>query len=281
MKVAIRSVLVVAFGLSWSTTGVGQAAVLPVGGARLWLETENGEGTAYNSSAGIVTTWLDQSGNDIDMFVQVGHESRRPSLTAPIAAINNHLAIRFNDSDYLYNNTASRVFPIGTTVSTIFAVFAVETLSGVRAVFDTEGDNTTNRFLLATNGSALLVARDGSGGSMTSPALSAVTYYYATALLNGASSFLQENGEDQVTGTITTTPVANGNDTILGARFARDQYFLGGDLVELIIYNSALSSENIGLVEEYLADKYFPVAEPSSTLLMSIGACGLLRRRRS
>jgi hypothetical protein len=282
MRVAIHSIFVAVLGLIWLVTSVVQAAVLPVSGARLWLETENGEGIAYSSSAGVVNTWLDQSGNGIDMTDLDPDAGSRPTLTSSIAAINNHLAVRFDGlDDYLRNGSSTRVFPAGTTSSTVFAVFAFDTTATTKTIFDTESDSSTNRHLFGVvAGSTLLLVRDGGAGSITSTTLTAGSYYSSTGLIDGASSFLREAGVGQVNGTISNTAVTGGNDIAIGSRYSLDNSFFKGDLVELIVYNSALSSGNIALVEQYLTNKYFPVPEPHSLLLMMIGACGFLRRRK-
>jgi hypothetical protein len=137
------------------------------------------------------------------------------------------------------------------------ALHFTEGLAGIRTVFwvvRAEEGVTGYRFLLGD--ASRLDFCSGSGAQIWS------SWYASTAIRNGETRL---NGE-VVDGTITERPtslsvislVTTGD--VSADAFSRDRTYTGrswhGDLAELIIYNRALSPEEVRSVEEFLAARY-------------------------
>lgn len=77
-----------------------------------------------------------------------------------------------------------------------------------------------------------------------------------TAKISAGDIDLRLNGTQVATNSGTYVPLGSGN-AYVGADFASSlQNYFKGDIYEIIVYNSALSNDNIELVEGYLARKY-------------------------
>lgn len=237
----------------------GPAAVLPVSGARLWLETENGEGVAYQSSGGMVDVWLDQSGTGINMNVLSGHTARRPALTAPLAALNNHAALSFDGANDYLRNGLTRVFTGGD--ATVFAVYRASSPATNAFIYDTEPDNGLGRRSLQFHqDNHTSFSRDGVGGGAINTAVRpAGSYLRFTGVIDGAGSFTRINGANQVNGNISDAVVTCG-DIAIGARFSIDSAFYNGNIAELIVYERVLNGTELASVESYLSQKYSSAA---------------------
>jgi len=265
-------------GLMVVALDTAHAATLPVAGARAWYETENGEGTAYNSSGGFVDSWLDQSGNGFHVSNTAGN---RPAFVSSIPELNNQSALGFDgDDDRLFGNHA--VFTTG--VATIFAVSQVPaTPDGIAAYFDTGPDGGSQRwFMIAFDDPLQLRFGRDDGTTIDNPNLPPLGELTTiTVVADGANSSLSIDGATQVTGNVSNDVNSNVAPFVLGSRFSmlpNHQHF-DGNYAELIIYDSVLSAPDRLAVESYLESKYVP--EPSTLGLL--GVVGLLfgaRRRR-
>lgn len=105
-----------------------------------------------------------------------------------------------------------------------------------------------------------------------------------TAVFNGDASLLRVGGAQ-------VGPLNPGSHTLTGLTIGgmgplpnRGYGALNGQIAELLVYNTALDSDQIAEVEAYLTAKYFTIPEPSALILVAMGLAGLLayawRKRR-
>jgi hypothetical protein len=96
-----------------------------------------------------------------------------------------------------------------------------------------------------------------------------------STVITGSSHFAYANGTNlNLTGTPTNSVAANANIDI-GA-YSSSGYDFVGDMSDLIIFESALSDADRGLVEAHLTN----IPEPSTTVLVGLCILPLITRRR-
>jgi len=296
-----------------------EAATLPVtDGLRLWLETENGEGIAYNTSGTEVTAWLDQSGNDFDVTSSGG---KGPRLETGVAALGGHTALDFvctakNTGDYL--SGSHQVFNTG--YATVFTVMEMSGLNwhDARMPLDTGGGSLpVDRWFMWANGSKTTAALttfgfgrdDNQGGAPTiAPPPVAGTHMLVSAVANGANPnsgiWINGGADGSDLGSISAT-ASQGPTLVLGAHSSGTVAYWNGRMAEWIVYNRVLTNDGsadpngneFNSVGWYLQDKYGlegdfvkPIGEPTGVIpepsTLAIWALGLLglalyARRRS
>jgi hypothetical protein len=91
------------------------------------------------------------------------------------------------------------------------------------------------------------------------------------------------DGAQEVSGSIGYYPLLAGFDRISGGYIngSATADFFSGDLAEVLVYNTVLSSSDRFWVENYLGDKYnIVVPEPSAMVLFAMAGWAMLWRRR-
>ena len=259
------------------------AAAIPTTNLALWLDA--GQGVTTDTSSN-VTLWQDQSGQGHDATVDPVVNS------APVLAanqINGLPAVQFNGGQTL--DIAGQVL-----TSQQFTIFAVVTdtsdvSSGLSDIFSNwTGANSVQSVFLGTASGIDGVTRsvrftDDIGGATdpnhTETGVGSVPSN-TPLILNGNStatdanifldgSLLYDNGAPLSTREL-DTPYA------VGAQGQNDFEFWQGDIAELIVYNSALSTDDFNAVNNYLDTKYLP--EPASMAMIALLGLPVLARRR-
>jgi hypothetical protein len=228
-----------------------------VGGLVLWLDATdpaaNGVQPANNAA---IASWVDKS--TAANTVSQGTGANQPTYKTNI--INSKPVVRFNGS------TTSLVKTTVTSLGSTATVFVVGTINdnGFSAGTFLEYSNagTVNTGCLVLYESALLKWRVvvatviADATYSTSLPYSAVT----TAYNNGSNSFLLVNGTQQATA-VTGNMDATSRLTLGSLVSGIAGYFLNGDIAEVIVYNSSISSAERTLVSRYLGNKWgFTVA---------------------
>ncbi len=92
------------------------------------------------------------------------------------------------------------------------------------------------------------------------------------------------NGEQVATDTSTAPLLSNAGTTLGNFRAFGSSYFFHGDLAEVLVYERALSPDEITVVQEELALIYgfelVPEPSPAAFAMAGLAGAGLLRRRR-
>jgi hypothetical protein len=276
-----------------------------ISGLQLWLKGDAGvyttgfsdDGNFGNDTAAAntqaVAGWQDFSGNN--RHVAQSTTGLQPTLQTDGSG---NKVVRFN-GDALQRSGV--VLPTNGTQFTMLTVFRVTSYSeGVASLFGQyDASNAfTSRYSYASGTALNWDEYSSTGGSPINTAASTITngqLYIGKTMQNGAASRSLSLTTDTTNASASdaapetyngSAPAlwalggryfpANGN----GTNFYR---YLGGDIAEVIIYDSAISATDLQNVNDYLLEKYFDVQfvpEPSSLSLLLIGAIGCIRRRR-
>lgn len=213
-----------------------------IAGLTFWLTPEAGvfkdAGVTAAANTDTVQQWNDQSGNGYNLTQATA--GKRPTLLTGIR--NGKPVIRFDGVD-------DAIAAVATTLPQPMTIFLVG--KNTLGTFFDSGDVSANRLIIDKNGGSSIwrfyASTNITGGTADT------NYHVFTAVANGASSLLE----------VDTTQVASGNPgassfTIinLGSLQGGVNVPLTGDIAEILIYNSALSSTNRQLVKTYLNNRY-------------------------
>ena len=213
-----------------------------IAGLTLWLKADVG---AYQDSGGTtpctngttVAVWKDQSGNGNDASQVTG--AARPTFTT--GELNGLPGVVFNDSPPTYLATSAFSLPQPCTVA-----FLAKTLNGSILQYYADGTSLNTRNVLLDPNDTTMSLYAGAVASATTPAQT--SFFAAIAVFNNASSVIN------VMGTETTglNPGAtNGAGVTVGAG-AGGTSALKGPMVEVVAYNSALTSGQRAQLMSYL-----------------------------
>jgi hypothetical protein len=212
----------------------------------LWLRADNG----ITSSSGSVSEWSDLSGSN-------NHASQTSSSNQPAIiseAINTQPAVRFNgSSNYL-------ILPYTQTIGikdNPYEAFVVAKTSNSNVQFLFSSD-TFEKYELHLNGAA---------GARFIPVASTYIDEGTNGVYSDGNPHVFSSRASSTGGTVrvdgidggTTTNNIISSDAIpfkIGYRGADATYYFNGDIAEVILYNSTLSSSDRNTVEQYLAGRY-------------------------
>lgn len=227
-------------------------AQVPTSNLKLHLTANAGITTSGDS----VNVWADQSGNGNDA-VQT-NLARRPVLVTN--SLNGEPVIHFNGvNSYLTLPTAS---DLGIQ-SNDYEIFIVSRSASV---------NTNTSFLLAGNLERYELHLNGSAGARFIPKASTYIDEGAVGDYSDTEPHLYNLRATDTYGSVTVdftnstqsnvdVQSSDAGNLYLGVRF-NNSYTLNGDIAEVLIYNTVLSSASRDSVESYLNGKY--VIDPSA-----------------
>jgi hypothetical protein len=275
MAVAVAGVL--------SAAGAASAATLTVtGGLKLWLKADAG----VTTFGGEVVSWTDSSGNGNDA---IGTPGSAPTYIASDPAIQNLPALNFNSINQRLNAGSN----VDLTQLTIFSVFRATDL-GFGAIVDmvnpsplsenyallTGHDTGQQIWHLQWNNGSFDNINTGFGNPNYLN-----TWTIRTDRHDGAgNAAMYQNGNLLVSSSGDTNPATNANNQLwIGHYQVGSTGYFGGQMAEILIYDTALSTQDRQAVEAYLNEKYItgPIPEPSTALLAAGGVVLLAGRRRS
>jgi hypothetical protein len=243
-----------------------------IAGLQLWLDATTGlfdatsGGSVVTTDGSAVARWEDQSGSGY--HVTQATLANRPVLKTGIR--NSKNAIRFdgsNDALVSANIVASNLSAMTCFVVSYIAGFGG---GGFGRYFDRGGITGRTWFVDArdvsgspANCNTVIIGSTGGAGQQTAlNSLSSANWFLSSVRWDGGTSYIanisqkinrvvSSRGEDN---SFTLSSVAN-TTYVIGNRTALDRGF-NGDFAELIIYNQALTTEQIDNVEGYLAAKW-------------------------
>lgn len=241
-----------------ASLGVGSGAFSPasISGLALWFAAHLE--TGFNDDDA-VATWTDRSGNGRNATQATG--TKRPLYKTNI--ISGKPVLRFDNTDDCL--TTAAIDFSGTAGLTLFVVTVNITSATDRIIFETSATAATNAGAIQLfRATANTVSASHRGGSSSSFTTTGTVTSAATVM---SSIFDRSLATNEVTiwlnGSTAGTRVNNnqagnhGNHAAnIGSRNNGASLPLGGDIAEIILYDTALSSDNRLLVERYLGAKY-------------------------
>lgn len=227
---------------------------LQLSGCVLWLRGDLGLTFNYSNTPATVSGWADQSGNGNN--ASQGTSANQPSFDATI--MNGWPAIKNAAGGAAYMTTGS--FSFGTAITMFAAVQPLATPQVVNRILET--NFATDYYLGTDNGGTkykLIVANPtnpegiAEGGTITVGANTLVCGTFSPAGASGTGS-LYVNGSFVASDTF-TTPSANSFPLQI-MRSASGGNNWQGYLGEAILYNRALSTNELTRVHRYLGGRY-------------------------
>jgi len=223
-----------------------------------WMDAADTATTNITSSGGLVSV-IRNKANSQNPFVQATGGNQPQTGVSTMASKN---VITFNGtSNYLSCNALAAYFTGNDTPISVFAVYNPTTLTGSPAIwFAANSGNTTilfghdngnsNTFRIFKRDDASILAQGvTTTAAASTPVMSSMSYAGSTlkAWKNGTSFY---NGSFNVG--VTTL-----NTFALGIRptSSISNYF-SGDIAEILIYNRALSDDQVASIQQYLSTKW-------------------------
>ncbi|MEQ9405563.1 MAG: T9SS type A sorting domain-containing protein [Cyclobacteriaceae bacterium] len=214
-------------------------------GLALWLKPDKGVSTSGTS----VLAWTDQGGSAITGTQGAG--ANQPTLTAN--AVNGYSSLSFDGGDYLNLGDVLDFTP-GTDEWSFFGVYNVGT-GNTGTLIARAGNGAANRqwqYGITGNDFFQII---GGGGTQQGANVATNQWNISSSIASTTDVNAWLRGTVDVTGGTIGTDTET-EDVIVGARTGGGGFQLNGELAELIIVNSALSSAARRDVESYLAIKY-------------------------
>lgn len=233
--------------------GVGLAAMraaVKALGPTLFLDAD----LITGSDGDAIKTWPDDSGNGRN-FTQ-STASYKPLLKKAANGINGHNVVRFDGTDDVLAsavNASAIITASADTFWVVFKIFAITTNSSTTYYNDTAINFSQSRGLVfRTSLGAIGYVYTGVYAN-TNKAVSTSTPYIARSRHSGGNVYLNLNG-----GSEGSTSAGNVSGLSSPASLASDSTIIYTqiDIAEVIVFNSALSAENIAIVDAYLKAKY-------------------------
>jgi hypothetical protein len=215
-----------------------------IAGLQLWLDADDSDTITLNGST--VSQWNDKSGNGY--HVSQATASNQPTLTSNV--LNSKNVLRFDGGDYLTNASATPVG--GSTNRTIFVVFNY-TGSNIRYAFmlGPNGASSGQQFGISQEiavrvsfGNRIWSSSVGSSHSIVSIVLDGTSTTDISAWQNGTSL--------SISSTLSNTINTQSSFGVGG----QGSSLLIGDVAEVLVYSSALSTSDRESVESYLSSKW-------------------------
>lgn len=241
----IGGVTYTGFQVTFPTTGTlyfsfGSKAVHPgnVTGAAVWVRADAG----VNTTGTAVTSWVNQM-NIANNFAATGNPQLTPSF------VNFNPTVSFDGSDYF--TSVSNVPATNNSNYTKFVVF--RNIGGSNFVSSqiaagTAMYSTTQALRMLHNGVAVAATANG--------VLNPGKQYLGTQVFNSgvaSGTLVRVNG---TTGAAVTSSAGHTAGRLQLGAYQNAAMVAGGNIAEVVVYNSALSAANYRQVESYLGLKY-------------------------
>lgn len=225
---------------------------------KLWLSVDSG---LYQS--GTPNQWTDLSGNGNHAIQNTA--AQKPTLTAPIASLNNKSALSFdgtNDNLRITNFTLAQP-------ATVICLWNTTANNANQYVLDAAA--STNRMILrylSTSGISMF-AGNSLGYSITAP----FSFRVSGLMFNGNASNIYENNVIKGFGDAGSQTLTG--LTIGGRQDLATNFYFRGQMAELIIYDRLLTPQEYMDVLAYLQQKYTPPVSLGNDTTINYGFCPL------
>ena len=238
-----------------------------IAGCQVWLDAM--DETTLNVDGGSVMNWNDKSGNANNCESLVSSGINYPTYTAPYVVFDGSstgLRIPFNGGNGDIIDTDWSIFVVTRTTQTA-GISGQGWYDGAAILGFVYGNGGPTQFGLGTIGGNLFVGMDENDVSLES-----------AQPVNNGNLFIAEFFRTSSTGVITngvtggsflSTTAGTGVQVTnigisIGVRWGPDTSYFGGDIGEILIYDSVLTNTQRQMVEGYLAKKWnFPASLPN------------------
>lgn len=213
----------------------------------LWLDAA--DTATITESSGSVSQWNDKSGNGNNVTQSTG--SAQP--TTGSNTLNGKNVVTFDGSDTL--TLPSPLFTIPNGNSTVFSVSRQANVDAIDFIIGMD-EGGADRYVLRYDvgqASVSFRSRNNNVGSVTTSTDNR-DYNVIVAYRNGTEEGIAVNG-----GTFTTSSSATSEDGIDGGNIgsqAGTQFYLTGDIAEILLFNRSLASNERIVVATYLKNKW-------------------------
>ncbi len=241
----------------FTNTIVQTTALLFPSNMSLWLRADSG---VIADGSGLVSQWFDQSSNTNNAS-QFAGPLLRPTLLA--SSINSKPALTFNGLSNYLQAASSPTLAIPNDISLYvvtriaplaangYAHFIGKTLANQPASYDYYVHNGANGTLYRGNGTVSARVLETAIPSFGVP-------HVMNVVMSGTSVSHFLDGAANGTGILATNMADAGRPLRIGSRDALDVY-MNGEIAEVMIFNSAISTSDRKAIDSYLGFKYFPL----------------------
>ena len=234
----------------WTITDGGLAAGAAAGPV-LWLDAA--DTTSITESGGSVSQWDDKSGNS-NNAVQ-GTSSAQPKTN--FTTKNGLNVIDFDGNKFF--NLPNATIPDGAQTYDIYIVARLNdaVMSNNRTIIS-QGNNSTNEFVNARIGTSYEVEMSWWNNTLqgVSNDIQNQTWFIYSSSWDGTTRDLHVDGSIIVSDTPGAVKNTSPNNSRIGSEWVTTSSQWIGNISEILIYDSALSTENRQAVEAYLQSKW-------------------------
>ncbi|MDB6026088.1 MAG: Coagulation factor 5/8 type domain protein [Verrucomicrobiales bacterium] len=223
----------------------------------IWLRADSGVST---NASGLVNQWDDQSGNT-NHAQQYGLTMLRPTWTS--VSMNGKPVLSFDGaSNYLQAVSTPSLAITGDLSIVVVAKMTDLPTGAVRQLISKTTANLPAPFDYYINNGANGMPLYRGNGTVNARVLasalpSAGVPHIMTAVMAGTNVSHFLDGLANGTGNLSTTIADAGRPLKIGSRDALDQ-FMKGDIAEVLVFSSAISTVERKALASYLGFKYFP-----------------------
>ncbi len=231
-----------------------------VAGLQLWLKADTGtyqdsaKTTPAVSDADVIGAWEDQSGNGNDALQST--TANKPLLKLAIA--NSRSVIRFDGTNDFLSVALDLALTAGDDLTIFFVSNPVDD-AATKVILGNQIDSGDRQGLLIFHNSDEKIdwtTRRNTGDQTSIIASVADTdFVLGVSQLDGGTQELFKNGVTEGSG-VQRNMTGHAATTFIGINRSGGGAFYDGDIPEILIYDSALSTANRQLVENYLNGKY-------------------------
>jgi len=243
-----------------------------IAGLQLWLDATTGlfdatsGGNAVTTNASSVARWEDQSGNS--RHATQATSGFMASLRTSVQ--NNRNIIRFDGTDDFYSGVADAL-PLGNASTRLtFFMACIPDLASRQSLYGGGGiirgmqTDSTEGWYFGVRSTGKFAFNQSSGANaciVSTSTLTTNTAYVIGAAYDGSGGTIAQRVTNYLSSTAETDVLADGSGgwgsgEEIGRGYTSSSYYFKGDLCELVIYNSVLSSENIASVVAYLKTRW-------------------------
>ena len=232
---------------------------------RVWLRSDMGVKTSYSGGNEVVSKWIDQSGNGnhfeqttITKMPKYQYElsdNSYPYLSFGgtddfLKCVNG--GINANGEGIAHEHTIFVISKAPETIASGYILAKNATTNNPRFILETrytEGINTLRTSYIDDDGDSVIA---GGTDDLNDVSVYAVKFHNkgVKVFRNGTQAYHNQNSD------FDSFDTYGDKNLVMGADEAGANRFLKADIQEMIIFNSALSEENIVKISDYLQHKY-------------------------